>query len=399
MSTEDIRAQNDRCVLNTYGPRKLAIERGDGMTLWDADGREYLDFFAGIAVVNLGHCHPGVTKAIQEQAGKLVHVSNLYYIAPQVELASLLCDHSFADRWFFCNGGAEANEAAIKLSRRYWAQKGTPKPVIVTAHASFHGRTLATVTATGQPKHHEGFEPLVPGFKYVKYDDLAALEAALEGGVDGDVGAVMLEPIQGEGGVRIPSDDYFTGVRKLCDDRNVLLILDEVQTGLGRTGSLFAHTQQGIRPDIMTLAKGLGNGVPIGAMGCTEDAASGLGPGNHACTFGGNPLSTAAAVATMKALLEEGVIENAVEVGNHFAQRLEGLKGNCASIVEVRARGLMIGVEMAKSVGPLLEAMIDAGVICGPAGPNVLRFLPPLIVTKEQVDHVVSVLDTALGAF
>ena len=297
--TDALRERNDQCIINTYGRRSLALTRGDGVRVWDADGREYLDFFAGIAVCNLGHAHPGVTQAIRKQSGKLLHVSNLYYIEPQVQLAERLCANSFADRWFFCNSGAEANEAAIKLARRYWAQKGTPKPGIVTASHSFHGRTLAAITATGQPKYHDGFAPMVPGFAYVPYDDMAALEAA----ITPETGAVLLEPIQGEGGVRVPHASYLKQVRRLCDDKGILLILDEVQTGFGRTGTLFAHQDYGVTPDIMTLAKGLGNGVPIGAMGCTEEAATGFGPGSHAATFGGNPLSCAAAVATLDAIL------------------------------------------------------------------------------------------------
>ncbi len=395
MSTADISALNKAHVINTYGERKLAFVRGEGMSLWDAEGREYLDFFAGIAVTGLGHCHPAVTEAIQEQAQKLVHVSNLYFIDAQVELAKILCDHSFADKWFFCNSGAETIEAAIKLVRRYWWQKGTPKPTIVTAHHSFHGRTMGALKATGQPKFHEGFEPLLEGFKYVDFDDINALEKALTP----DVGAVLLEPIQGEGGVQLPSASYFSKVRSLCDARQVLLALDEVQTGLGRTGTLFAHTQYGIVPDVITLAKGLGNGIPIGAMGCTEEVASGFSVGSHASTFGGNPLCSAAAVATLRTLLEPGFIEGAAAAGDRFAAGLNDLKSKHSSIVEVRAKGLMIGVEMTKAVSPLVDAMLDAGIICGPAGPKVLRFLPALIVSDAQVDRVVSALDDALSTF
>jgi acetylornithine/N-succinyldiaminopimelate aminotransferase len=282
MDTAAIQALNDRHVINTYGTRKLALARGEGCRVWDAEGREYLDCFAGIAVCNLGHCHPAVTEAICEQARTLVHCSNLYYIEPQARLAELLAKHSFAPRWFFANCGATANEAAIKLARRYWAQKGTPKPHILTALSSFHGRTLAAITATGQSKFHEGFEPLVPGFTHVPYDDVAALEAA----ITPETGAIMLEPIQGEGGVRIPAADYLAKVRALCDKHKLLLILDEVQVGMGRTGTLFAHEQSGITPDIVTLAKALGNGVPIGAMGCTEEVSSGFSIGSHATTFG-----------------------------------------------------------------------------------------------------------------
>ncbi len=393
MDTEAIRNLNDQHVINTYGARKMALVRGEGTTLWDADGRAYLDFFAGIAVCNLGHCHPKVTEAICEQAKKLVHVSNLYYIEPQVRLAQLLCENSFAGKWFFCNGGAEANEAAIKLARRYWAEKGTPKPTIVAADNSFHGRTLATVTATGQPKYHAGFEPLVPGFVHVPYNDFDALAAA----ITKDTGAVLIEPIQGEGGVRVPSEGYFAQLRKLCDDQDVLLILDEVQTGLGRTGKLFGHEHFGITPDIMTLAKGLANGVPIGAMGCTDEVAAGFSVGSHAATFGGNPLSTAAAVATLETLLEAGFIDRAAQCGAYFLSKLSDLCEGRERVVEIRGKGLMIGVEFNEAVAPLLGKMLDAGVICGPAGPNVLRFLPPLIVTEAEVDKVVSLLSTCLG--
>ena len=391
--TDEIKALNDAHIINTYGARKVALSRGEGMRLWDAEGKEYLDFFAGIAVCNLGHCHPEVTQAICDQARKLVHVSNLYYIEAQTLLASALSKNCFAEKWFFCNGGAEANEAAIKLARRYWHKQGTPKPAIVTAHQSFHGRTLATVTATGQPKYHDGFQPMMPGFHYVPYNDIAALEAA----ITPEVGAILLEPIQGEGGVRVPSAEYWHQVRRLCDDKNVLLILDEVQTGLGRTGTLFAHQGYGITPDIMTLAKGLGNGVPIGAMGCTDLVSSGFEPGSHACTFGGNPLSAAAAVATIRALTAPGFLEKAAESGAYLFERLAEVAREFESVVEVRGKGLMAGIEFNQPVAPLVGNLIEAGIICGPAGPNVLRFLPPLIVEKEHIDRMVSLLKACLG--
>jgi acetylornithine/N-succinyldiaminopimelate aminotransferase len=391
--TDEIKALNDAHVINTYGPRNVALSRGEGMRLWDAEGKEYLDFFAGIAVCNLGHCHPAVTKALCDQAQKLVHVSNLYYIEPQTLLAAALCKHSFAEKWFFCNGGAEANEAAIKLARRYWEKQGTPKPGIVTANQSFHGRTIATVTATGQPKYHDGFQPLVPGFSYVPFDDVAALDAA----ITPEVGALLLEPIQGEGGVRVPDAGYWEKVRKLCDDRDVLLIMDEVQTGLGRTGDLFAHQGYGVTPDIMTLAKGLGNGVPIGAMGCTDAVASGFDIGSHACTFGGNPLSAAAAVATMNALTAPGFLEEAATNGKYLFDELGDVVESCDSAVELRGKGLMVGLEFDKPVAPLVKLLIESGIICGPAGPNVLRFLPPLIVEQSHIDRVVSLLKVCLG--
>lgn len=393
VNTEQIQALNDKYIINTYGTRKLALVRGEGPWLWDAEGRKYLDFFAGIAVTNLGHCHPAVTEAICAQARTLVHVSNLYYIEPQVKLAELLATHSFASRWFFCNGGAEANEAAIKISRRYWAQKNNPRPVIISTHQSFHGRTLATITATGQPKYQQGFEPLMPGITHVPYNDIAALEAAMTP----EVGAVILEPIQGEGGIQVPADDYLPKVRALCDKHHALLIFDEVQTGLGRTGKLFAHEHFGVKPDIMTLAKGLGNGVPIGAMGCTEEVSSGFGPGSHACTFGGNPLSAAAAVATITELTKPGFIEKAAETGHYFMDRLQTLVKKYPAIKEVRGKGLMVGIEMHEPVATIVSRLLDAGIICGPAGPNVLRFIPPLIVSKEHVDQVVATLDKLLG--
>lgn len=390
---QQIKDLNDRHVLNTYGARRLALVRGEGARLWDADGREYLDFFAGIAVANVGHCHPEVTDAICRQAQTLVHVSNLYYIEPQARLADVLSRHTFADRWFFCNGGAEANEAALKLARRYWAQKGTPRPEIITAHHSFHGRTLATLTATGQPKYQQGFEPLLPGFRYVPYNDVSALSRALTP----EVGAVLLEPIQGEGGVRVPAPDYLQKVRDLCDRHGALLILDEVQTGLGRTGKLFAHEHSGITPDIMTVAKGLGNGVPIGAMGCTEEVAGGFSVGSHACTFGGNPLSSAAAVATLEVMLRPGFLEHAAEVGDYFLGRLRELAARRPRIVDVRGKGLMIGVELEDAASPVIERMLDEGVICGPAGPNVVRFVPPLVITRDDVDQAMAAFEAALG--
>ncbi len=392
MDTDSIRRMNEQYVLNTYGPRKLALARGAGARLWDVEGREYLDFFAGIAVCNLGHCHPKVTEAICEQARTLVHVSNLYYIEKQVQLAALLSQHSFADKWFFCNGGAEANEAALKLARRYWMIKGTPKPEAIVAQQSFHGRTLGALTATGQPKYHQGFEPLLPGFHYAPYDDVEAVAAA----VTDAVGLIMVEPIQGEGGVRVPKPGYLSALRTLCNERGILLAFDEVQTGLGRTGALFAYEHEQVAPDIITLAKGLGNGVPIGAMGCVESVAEGFAPGAHACTFGGNPLSAAAAVATMEALTAPGFIEKAAATGRYFFQRLEEMAQGRGAIREVRGRGLMVGVEFEQNVAPLVASLLDKGVICGIAGPTVLRFLPPLIVQEEDVDCVIAALKAAL---
>ncbi len=393
MTTEEIKALNDSHILNTYGERQLALVRGEGMFVWDAEGREYLDCLAGIAVVGLGHCHPEVTEAICTQAKTLVHTSNLYYIEPQVRLAQLLSEHSFANRWFFANCGATANESAIKLVRRYWTQKGTSKPEIIAAEQSFHGRTLATVTATGQLKHHQGFEPLLPGIRHVPYDDASALKKA----ITPQTGAILLEPIQGEGGVRIPADTYLREVRELCNEHEVLLILDEVQTGMGRTGRLFAYEHSDIEPDVVTLAKALGNGVPISAMGCTEEVSQGLSPGTHASTFGGNPLCTAAALATLDVLLRPGFLERVSALGEYFLQGLRQLAATHPQVVEVRGRGLMIGVEFRHEVKPVLDGMREAGILCGPAGPKVLRFLPPLIIEEHHIDRVLTALDDVLS--
>jgi acetylornithine/succinyldiaminopimelate/putrescine aminotransferase len=272
MTTDEIRALYDAHIIDTYGKRRLALARGEGMKLWDAEGNEYLDFFSGLAVTMVGHCHPKVTQAICDQARTLVHVSNLHYYESQAKLAALLCENSFADQWFFCNSGAEANEGAIKLVRRYWVQQGSPRPVVVTAHRSFHGRTITTLSASGQKKLHDGFDPLMQGFKYANFDDLDDLEKQ----ITPDVGAVLLEAIQGEGGVHTCDPEYLKKVRALCDGKNILMIMDEIQTGCGRTGKLFAYEHAGIEPDIMTLAKGLGNGIPIGALGCREQIASGF---------------------------------------------------------------------------------------------------------------------------
>lgn len=389
---ESLQALTDAHVINTYGARRLAFDRGDGCRLWDSAGNEYLDCFAGIAVTNLGHNHPAVTQAITEQAAKLLHCSNLYYIESQAKVAELLCTHSFADKWFFANCGGTANEAAIKIARRYWFKKGARKPGIIAAEQSFHGRTLATITATGQPKYQEGFEPLVEGFTHVPYNDVTALEQA----ITPNTGAILLEPIQGEGGVRVPSNDYLAQVRALCDKHNLLLILDEVQTGIGRTGKLFAYEHSGIAPDIITIAKALGNGVPIGAMGCTDEVATGFDVGSHATTFGGNPLCTAAALATLNTVTAPGFLDRARQAGARFMDGLQQLADKHSSITEVRGKGLMIGVEFRDSVTAILNGMTDRKVICGPAGPNVVRFVPPLIITDDEIDRAVNTLGDVL---
>jgi len=382
-------------VMHTFNRQPVVFVRGEGMKVWDAEGREYLDFLAGIAVNGLGHCHPRLVSAISEQARTLMHVCNLYYVPQQPELAKRLVELSGLDKAFFCNSGAEANEAAIKLARK-WAKEahGPKRYEIITAEGSFHGRTLCTVTATGQPKYHQGFEPLVPGFKYVPFNDSRALEAA----VTEHTCAIMLEPVQGESGVHPASPDYLSGVRELCDEKGLLLILDEIQTGLGRTGRWFGHEHYGIKPDIMTLAKTLGGGFPIGACLATDDAAKAFKPGSHASTFGGNPLACAAALATLDIMEQERLIENAADMGAYLVEALEELKARRDDIVEVRGVGLMAAIELSRDYAPAVAAgCLWRGLIVNPLGQNVIRFLPPLIVGKEHVDSAIRILSDAFS--
>ncbi len=393
MSTEELIAQSERYTMNTYRRFPIVLVRGEGSRVWDSDGKEYLDFVAGIAVCSLGHTHPKVVAAIKRQAEILCHISNLYHIEPQIQVAKLLVEYSFADKVFFCNSGAEANEAAIKLARKYGNDKtGKKRNEIITMTSSFHGRTLATVTATGQEKFQKGFDPLPGGFRYVPFNDLQALNEA----IDSNTCAIMLETIQAEGGIRIPDDDYLPGVRRICDEHGILMILDEVQTGMGRTGSLFAHEHSGVTPDIMTLAKALGNGLPIGAMVATEHAASAFEPGSHASTFGGNPLAMAAAHAVLEVMQEDGVLKNVTVIGEYFRKRLGKLKEKYETILEVRGKGLLIGMEMEREVAGIIAACMEKGLLVASAGPNVLRFVPPLIIAQEDVDRAVSILDEVL---
>jgi predicted acetylornithine/succinylornithine family transaminase len=395
MGNREIIEQGDQYLLPTYARFPLALVRGQGMRVWDADGRQYLDFLAGIAVCNLGHCHPHVVEAIREQAGRLLHVSNLYYIEPQVRLAKLLVEETFADKVFFCNSGAEANEAAIKLARKYQKDRGEAlRTGTVAATMSFHGRTLATLTATGQEKVKVGFDPLPAGFSHVPYDDLGALEAA----VGPDTAAVLLEPIQGEGGVRVPSPGYLRGVRELCDARGVLLLLDEVQVGMGRTGTFLACEQEGVAPDLCTLAKGLGGGMAIGALLATERVGRSFGPGTHGSTFGGNPLATAAALAAVRTVLTEGILEHCRKQGAYFAGALAVLAARSPAIVEVRGRGLLLGVELSEGTKArdVVLGLMERGFLAGSAGDQVLRFAPPLIVEKEEIDALLVALEEVL---
>ena len=392
---QEIMEMDQRYVMHTYSRLPVAFVRGQGVKIWDAGGKEYLDFLAGIAVNGVGHCHPKVVAAIREQSGVLMHTSNLYYTELQPKLARMLVDWSDFDKAFFCNSGTEANEAAIKLARKHAkVHHSKDKFEVITALNSFHGRTFGSITATGQEKYQKAFAPLVPGFKYVPYNDVAALE-----GIIGKATcAVILEPVQGESGVYPATKTYLKAARDLCDKHGALLIFDEVQTGLGRTGKMFAYEHYGVVPDVMTLAKTLGGGFPIGACLAKGSAAETFEPGDHAATFGGNPLACAAAIATMNAMHEEGLVENARDMGEYFRSILQKLKRNHKNIVAVRGLGLMLGIEFRTPVAKQVAARcLDEGLIINAIGDRILRFLPPLIVAKEDIDAAVEILERALG--
>ena len=390
MSSQTLMMLSEKYIAHTYNRFPVLPVRGKGTRICDIEGKEYIDFFAGLAVCNLGHCHPKVVQAIRAQAEKLIHVSNLYYIEPQIELASLLCKHSFADKVFFCNSGAEANEGALKLARKYAKGKtGEERYEVITMERSFHGRTLATLTATGKTKYHKGYAPLMPGFKYVHFNDLKAVSEA----IDSKTCAVMLEPIQGEGGVNIPSEGYLKGLREICDEKRILLILDEVQVGMGRTGKLFAYEHENIKPDMLTIAKSLAGGVPIGALLIREEIAKTFEPGDHASTFGGNFLATAAGVAALNAILDEGMLENCQRVGEYFLSRLEEVKKKFSFVKDVRGRGLILGMELKMEGAEIVKEIMKKGFLINCTMNNVLRFLPPLIVTKDEVDQMIKALE------
>jgi acetylornithine aminotransferase len=383
----------DACIFNTYPRIPVVFVRGEGATLWDDRGNRYTDFLAGIAVCSLGHAHPGIARAIADQAGTLVHVSNLFYTEPQAKLARKLKELSFADKVFFCNSGAEANEAAIKLARRFFKEKGEPcRFTVVAMEKSFHGRTMATLSATGQEKIQKGFSPLVEKFVHVPFNDIRALERAM----DDSVCAVMLEPVQGEGGI-VPADaGYLKEVRTLCDDRGVFLIFDEVQCGMGRCGTLFAYEGTGVVPDVMTLAKALGNGLPVGAMLAGSRAVAGFGVGSHGTTFGGTPLVTRAALETLTLISDPEFLREVRDKGDYFQARLGALKTSHSCIREVRGRGLLIGMELSVEAAPLVEACMKKGFIINAVQGNILRFAPPLVVTREEIDHLIDALDSVL---
>jgi predicted acetylornithine/succinylornithine family transaminase len=390
MDSQTLMMLSEKYVANTYARYPILLVRGRGTRVWDLEGEEYLDFVSGLAVCNLGHCHPRVVKTIQDQAEKLIHVSNFYYIEPQIHLASLLCKHSFADKVFFCNSGAEANEGALKLARKFAKEKiGKDRYEIITMERSFHGRTLATLTATGQEKFHKGYDPLMPGFKYVAFNDIGALKNA----IDPKTCAVMVEPIQGEGGVNCPSEGYLKALRDLCDEKRLLLIFDEVQVGMGRTGKLFAYEHEGVEPDLLTLAKSLAGGVAIGALLIKKGIADSFKPGDHASTFGGNPLASAAGVAALTAILEEGMLENCQKMGDYFLSELAKMKKQFPFVKEVRGKGLILGMELKIDGSSIVKEMLKKKILINCTMGNVLRFLPPLIVTREEVDRVIKALE------
>ncbi|HVN87876.1 MAG TPA: aspartate aminotransferase family protein [Candidatus Binatia bacterium] len=394
MTNRDIIDLGGRYLFQIYPRAPLAIVRGKGCRVWDADGKEYLDFFGSTVVVNLGHCHPAITRALTEQANTILHVSNLHHSVPQAQLAERLVTHSFADRAFLCNSGAEANEAAIKLARKYGADHGDGRYEIVTMLGSFHGRTIATIAATGQEKVRRGFQPLPEGFRYVPYNDVAAVERAI---TDRTI-AVMLEPVLGEGGIVAATAEFMQRVRELCDRRNVLLILDEVQTGMGRLGTLFGYELSGIAPDIMTLGKGLGNGVPIGAMLATERVAAAFAIGAHGTTFGGNALTCAVATAVVDTLLQENVLANCRAMGDYLRERLRDLQRKHPMIKDVRGHGLLVGVELAEPGAAVVDRCREAGLILNCTAEKVLRLSPPLVVGRAEVDEAVAILAKALSS-
>jgi len=398
-------AEFDDAVMETYGRFPIALTKGEGCRVWDTDGKEYLDFVAGIATCTLGHAHPAMVAAVTQQMQTLHHVSNLYYIPVQGQLAQWLVDRSCADRAFFCNSGAEANEGAIKLARKYaHTVLNIDDPVILTAHASFHGRTLATITATGQPKYQKNFDPLVPGFCYVPFNDLEAIKAAiaqLDGGEKRRVAAIMLEALQGEGGVRPGDVAYFQAIRKICDEKGILLILDEVQVGMGRSGKLWGYENLGIEPDIFTSAKGLGGGIPIGALLCKSHCDV-FKPGDHASTFGGNPFACAVALAVCHTLESENLLANVQDRGQQLRQGLQAIAAKYPTLVEeVRGWGLINGLEL-KADSPiastdLVKAAISQGLLLVPAGPKVVRFVPPLIVSAAEIDRALQLFESAIA--
>ena len=388
MNKEEVIGLDKKYVMHTYSRIPLVIDRGEGVRVWGKDGKEYLDFISGIGVNAIGHCHPEVAGAINCQTKKLFHCSNLYYIELEAKLAKALCDISFADKVFFSNSGAEANEAAIKLARKFGSKQNGKPYEIITMKDSFHGRTITTLKATGQTKYQDGFGPFTPGFRYAPFNDLKSVRSS----ISDETCAIMMEPVQGEGGLNVACQDFLKGLRQLCDEKGILLILDEVQCGLGRTGKLFAYEHYGIEPDIMTLAKPLAGGMPIGATLAREKIASFFEPGNHASTFGGNPVVCSAALAFLKVVEEEGLVEGAKEKGQYFREELEKLREAFSFIKEIRGKGLMIGLELTFPGKGIVEECREKGLLINCTAENVLRFLPPLIIRKKDIDEAVKIL-------
>jgi acetylornithine aminotransferase/acetylornithine/N-succinyldiaminopimelate aminotransferase len=392
MDNAEIKAISDRYLFPTYSRAPLAIVRGEGTRVWDADGREYLDFFSSTVVTALGHCHPALVAALEKQARAIFHVSNLHYCEPQALFARRLVESSFADRVFLCNSGAEANEAAIKLARKYGHAQGGGRYEIITALGSFHGRTLATIAATGQEKVRVGFEPTQGGFRYVEFGSASAVESAI---TERTIG-VMVEPVLGEGGVIVPPAGYLADLRALCDRRDLLLILDEVQTGIGRTGTLFGYQHDGIRPDIISLAKGLGSGFPIGAMLAAAPVASAFDAGSHGSTFGGNALACAVASAVLDTIEREDLLANCRNMGERLHGRLHALCGTAPKLESVRGRGLLIAAVLNEPSGPCVDACRELGLIVNSTGGNVMRLAPPLNVRADEIDRAVDILAEVL---
>jgi acetylornithine/N-succinyldiaminopimelate aminotransferase len=390
MNTKEIMDLDDEYVMHTYGRHPVALVKGEGSVVWDVEGNSYIDCVAGIAVNNVGHANPKVAEAICKQAQKLIHVSNLYYTEEQVTLAKLLADVSPHQKSFFCNSGAEANEGAIKLARKH-----TGKGEIITMNNSFHGRTITTITATGQPKYQKGFGPLTPGFKYVPYCDLDAVSDA----IGPETAAVLVEPVQGEGGVIVPPEGYLKELKELCNDNEILLIFDEVQTGFGRTGEMFASQTMGVTPDITTLAKAIAGGFPMGTVMANKDVADTFEPGDHAATFGGSPLACSAAKASINYILDENLLEKSKENGTYFKKKLNMIKGDNGIVEDVRGLGLMIGMELSLECGKIVDELRESGIIANCAAGNVLRFVPPLVITKDQIDIVTSALGDVLNRY
>jgi predicted acetylornithine/succinylornithine family transaminase len=388
-SNQELIKLTNKYVAKNYGRYPIGLVRGKGTVVWDASGKKYIDFVAGLAVDNLGHCPPTVVNAIRKQAGKLLHVSNLYHIEPQSQLAAELTRLTFANKFFFCNSGTEANEAAIKLARRWFYDNGQPKRFeIITMNDSFHGRTMASLSATAQKKIHTGFKPLLPGFKYVPFNDIAAFKKA----ITKKTCAVLIEPIQGEGGVNLARDSYLKTLRKICNEKGILLIFDEIQTGFGRTGRLFAYERYKIKPDIITLAKALGGGVAIGAMGSTNKIIESFSPGTHGATFGGNPLACAASLASLKNLTKKGFLQKASSQGDYFLKQLYCLKEKFPIIREVRGVGLMLAVELDQPGANVVTDCMNEGILINCIQQSTIRFLPPLIITRKEIDLLITTL-------